>query len=497
MTTRFTFLLASSALALSGCAGGLGGNLPSASEVTPRAITQEDRAQGAQNNRQFLAEFGGAYDGRQAAYVQQVGQKIAFQSGIAQSPGDFTINLLNSPVDNAFAIPGGYVYVTRNLMGLMNNEAELAGVLGHEVGHVAAGHSQSRQSQATKTGLLGVLGQVLVGAVAGDGALGQLGQQIIGTGAQAALAGYSRGQEYQADEFGILYLDRAGYDPLALSSMLASLAAQTSLDARSSGNARTLPAWASTHPDPAARVQRARERAQAMVPTSTGAGVTNREPFLAAIDSMIYDDDPKQGVIRGNEFLHPDLRFRFTAPRGYTMSNSSNAVSVQGQNGQAELRAGGAVSSSNLPNLVAEGFKGFGSNSVQPGQVQRTTINGVPAAYSTASAQTQNGTVDVGVFAYSLNGQGYYFATLAPGGQGFGALAPMLQSFAPLSSADAATIRARVIDVVTVRSGDTASGFANQMAYDTLKMERFMVLNGLSGAGDLRAGQKVKVIRYR
>lgn len=497
MTKFTTLLLAGSALSLTGCAGGLGGNLPSASEVQPRTITQADRQEGAKNNQGLLSEFGGAYEGRQAAYVQQVGQKIAFQSGIAQNPGDFTVNLLNSPVDNAFAIPGGYIYVTRNLMGLMNNEAELAGVLGHEVGHVAAGHSQGRQSRATKTGLLGGLGQILAGVVLGDGALGQIAQQGIGTAAQAALAGYSQGQEYQADEFGILYLDRAGYDPMALSSMLASLAAQTSLDARESGNARSLPQWASTHPDPAARVQRARERAQAIAPTNAGRGVTNREPFLAAIDSMLYDDDPKQGVVRGDSFLHPDLRFRFTAPRGFTIGNSNDAVSVQGQNGAAQLKGAGAVSSSQLPDLVAQGFKSLGSTSLRPGPVQRTTINGIPAAYSTSTVQTQQGNIDVGVFAYSLNGQGYIFVTQAQGGQGFGPFSSMLQSFAPLSSADAASIKARVIDVVTVRSGDTASGFANQMAYDTLKLERFLVLNGLSDAAGLRAGQKVKVVRYR
>ena len=497
MTKRLTLLLAGSALSLTGCAGGLGGSLPAASEVQPRAITQADRQEGAKNNEGLLAEFGGTYDGRQATYVRQVGQKIAFQSGIAQSPTDFTVNLLNSPVDNAFAIPGGYIYVTRNLMGLMNNEAELAGVLGHEVGHVAAGHSQGRQKRATSTGLLGGLGQILSGVLLGDSALGQLAQQGIGTAAQAALAGYSQGQEYQADEFGILYLNRAGYDPMALSTMLASLAAQTSLESRESGNARSLPQWASTHPDPAARVQRARQRAQALTPAGAGGGVLNREPFLAAIDSMLYDDDPKQGVIRGDSFLHPTLRLRFTAPRGFTMSNGPDAVSISGQTGAAQLRGAGAVTSASLPALVTQGYKVFGSDQLQPGPVQRTTVNGIPAAFSTTTVQTQNGALDVGVFAYSLNGQGYYFATQAPGGQGFGALTPMLQSFSGLSAADAASIKARVIDVVTVRSGDTVSGFANQMAYDSLKLERFLVLNGLSDGQGLRTGEKVKVIRYR
>ncbi len=503
MTTRIALALSSATLALTGCAGGLGGgSLADAGQVSPRAITPQDRAEGAKANTEFLAEFGGAYAGNQASYVRQVGQKIAFQSGIAQNANEFNITLLNSPVSNAFAIPGGYVYITRQLTGLLNNEAELAFVLGHEVGHVAAGHNQSRQKRSTTTGLLGLGAQLLSGILLGNGALGQAVGQGIGTVAQGTLLGFSRAQEYQADDLGILYLNRAGYDPFASASALASLALQNDLDARQSGDNRTLPEWASTHPDPAARVQRARERAQTYTPGAATAGATtsgivNRDGFLSAIDSMLYDDDPQQGVVRGSQFLHPVLRFRFTAPQGYTLSNGADAVSVTGQNGQAQLKGGGAVASSALDSYVARVFQGLGSDSIRPGAVQRTTINGVPAAYSVATAQTQQGQIDVGVIAYSLNGQGYHFLTLAPAGQGLGPFNSMVQSFSALSASDAAAVRARRIDVVTVRSGDTASSLAQRMAYDDFKLERFLVLNGIGGNMILQAGQKVKLVVYR
>ena len=500
MTKRITVLLTGTSLALSGCAGGLGGgSLAPASEVRPRAITQADRQEGAQANTEFLREFGGAYDAKPAAYVKQVGQKIAFQSGIANSPSDFTVTLLNSPVSNAFAIPGGYVYMTRQLAGLLNNEAEMAFVLGHEVGHVAAGHSQSRQKRSTTTGLLGVLGQVLASTVLG-GAAGQVVQQGIGGIAQASLLGFSRSQEYQADDLGILYLQKAGYDPFASATALTSLALQNSLDARVTGNSRTLPEWASTHPDPAARVQRARERAQVESAGATSSGITNRAGYLDALDSMLYDDDPQQGVVRGSQFLHPVLRFRFTAPQGYTLANGASAVSVTGQNGQAQLQGGGAVSPSGLDGYVAKVFAGLGGGNggaTQAPPVQRTTINGIPAAYASATAQTQQGNVDVGVVAYSLNGQGYHFVTLAPAGQGLGPFNGMIQSFGPLSASEAASIKARVIDVVTVKSGDTAAGLAQRMAYDSYQLERFLVLNGMTDANALRAGEKVKIVRYR
>ena len=132
-----------------------------------QSISASDKAEGAKAHPQLLAEYGGAVTGPQAAYVETVGKNIAVQSGLSNARGDFTVSLLNSPVNNAFAIPGGYIYVTRQLVALMNNEAELAGVLGHEVGHVAARHAAKRQSAATRNTIIGVLGSVLSGVLLG------------------------------------------------------------------------------------------------------------------------------------------------------------------------------------------------------------------------------------------------------------------------------------------------------------------------------------------
>src|SRR5690606_31340943 len=142
---------------------------------TAQAISSRDRQTGADQHPKLLEEFGGAVSGPQAAYVETVGKTIAVQSGLSHARHDFTAPLLNSPVNNAFAIPGGYVYVTRQLVALMNNEAELAAVLGHEVGHVAARHAAKRQTAATRNQVIGVLGSILSGALLGDSALGQIG----------------------------------------------------------------------------------------------------------------------------------------------------------------------------------------------------------------------------------------------------------------------------------------------------------------------------------
>lgn len=212
------------ALALSGCMGG--GEIPSAS--TP--ITNSEARQGAQYHPQLLAQFGGAMGGSQAQYVEQVGKNIAVQSGLGNARESFTVSLLNFPVNNAFAVPGGYIYTTRQLVTLMNNEAELAGVLGHEVGHVAARHSQRRQQTAQRNSILGVLGAIGSSLLLGDSSLGSTLSRGFLQGSQLLTLSFSRSQELEADDLRIQYLTRAGYDPRAMSTVLASLARRMAYD---------------------------------------------------------------------------------------------------------------------------------------------------------------------------------------------------------------------------------------------------------------------------
>lgn len=483
------------ALVVAGCAAAMGDGASSDAATTPNAISASDKKQGAKAHPELLKEFGGVYDGRQAAYVREIGRNIAVQSGLSNARSDFTVSLLNTPVNNAFAIPGGYVYVTRQLVSLMNDEAELAGVLGHEVGHVAARHSQKRQSAATRNSILGAIGQILVGVVAGDSQLGELLQQGVGTGSQLLTLRFSRSQEYEADDLGIRYLARAGYDPVALSSMLSSLAAQTALDARTAGgDARSVPEWASTHPDPASRVTRAAKNAAAIGSRSK---LRNRDAFLAALDGVTYGDDPQQGVIEGSSFLHPVLRLGFTAPGGFGMQNGSDAVTISGTGAQAQF-SGGRYQG-DLDAYVRSVFQTLagGSGNVSLGGVQRTTVNGLPAAFATARANSSSGQVDVTVFAYEFGpSTAYHFVGLARAGQGQGALSSMYRSVRRLSDSQAGAIKRRQIDVVTVKAGDTLSSLSARMAYPDYRLERFLVLNAFSGNSRLTPGQKVKIVTY-
>lgn len=461
-------------------------------QTAVQAISQSDKQQGAQAHPQLLEEYGGRMAGAQATYVETVGKNIAVQSGLSNARGDFTVTLLNSSVNNAFAIPGGYVYVTRQLVALMNNEAELAGVLGHEVGHVAARHASRRQSAATKNTILGVLGSVLAGAVLGNSGVGGLLQKGLLQGSQMLTLKYSRGQETEADNLGVQYLRKAGYDPRAMSTVLQSLASQNALDAQLMGTSSQVPAWASTHPDPASRVRAALTQAGARP-----AGLTNRDTFLMRISGLMYGDDPKQGVVDGAKFIHPELGLAFQAPTGFYLMNGTRAVSIGGQSGKGEFA--GAAYTGDMDAYIAAVFGGLteqGQPKVAPDQIQRTTVNGIPAAYGAARVTSGSSQVDVVVFAYEFSKtQAFHFMTVSQPGQST-TFNPMFQSMRRISSAEAAAVKPRKLAVITARAGDTVQSLSARMAFDTAKLERFLVLNGLTASSRITAGQKVKLVTY-
>ena len=480
--SRSILALGAAPLALAGCMGG--GAIPSAS--TP--ITQTEAQQGAKYHPELLNEFGGAMTGVHAQYVEQVGKNIAVQSGLGNARESFTVSLLNSPVNNAFAVPGGYIYTTRQLVTLMNNEAELAAVLGHEVGHVAARHSQRRQQTAQRNSILGVLGAIGSSLLLGDSGLGETLSRSFMQGSQLLTLSFSRSQELQADDLGIEYLTKAGYDRRSMGTVLASLAAQNALDARLQGRNASVPEWASTHPDPASRVQ------SAMAKAGAAGGTTNRDTFLTRIDGLLYGDDPAQGMIEGSTFIHSELRLAFTAPQGFYMVNGARAVSIQGQSGQAQMTL--APYSGNLETYVRQQFTALGgkNTTLAPAQMQRTTVNGLPAAYGTARVANGNSQVDVTVFAYEFaRDRAYHFIAIAPAGQA-GTFNAMFQSMRRITRSEATSVVPRKLQVVTVARGDTVASLARRMAYPSAQEERFRVLNGLSSGSGVTPGQKVKLV---
>lgn len=446
-------------------------------------LSASDRREGAAAHPQLVKQFGGAYAGPQARYVESVGRRIAMQSGLSARPEDYTVTLLNSNVNNAFATTGGYVYVTRQLVALMNDEAELAFVLGHEIGHVAGRHSQKR---ATRSGFAQV-GAALLGVLTGSSIIGD----IAGTGAQLYTLDYSRDQEREADSLGVRYLARAGYDPDASGDILAELGAQTALEARLAGkNDREPVGWLSTHPANAERVARIRREAAAI--TATTGRATNRDGFLDAIDGMPYDDDPDQGLIEGTRFRHPGLALAFDAPTGFTLQNSPDAVTgTKSGAGKFTFGAGRGAASTGLAGYAQSVWQGLG---LRAPELRDRQINGNAATVGQTRIQQQGRSLDVSVIAYQWAPDSFYHIIAIAPANGLPTFAPLIESVRRLAPGEIANTRGRHIKVIRVAAGDTVESLAARMAYNDDRIARFAVLNGITPQTRLVSGSRVKLI---
>jgi len=478
---RPIFLFAASATVL----------IPIAVQAQVRSLNEREVIEAQRQHPELVKEYGGAETGPRAAYVEGVGRRVSAFSGVANPGQVYHFTTLNSAVENAFAVPGGYIYITRQLMTLMDDEAELAFVLAHETGHIAANHAQARRSAATRNSILSVLGAIIGSAVGGN-AFGNL----LSQGAQLRTLSFSRDQEYQADTLGTRYMVAAGYDPLGGAEILASLGRADALQLRIQGkSSRSTPEWASTHPNSQNRVQR--EQQLAIQSGRAGKGMRNRDAFLAQIEGLTVDDDPAQGIIEGRSFTHPDLKLQFVVPTGYLMQNSASAVTIEGSAGKAQFSGGGY--SGHLEDYIGRVIYQLtgGRQQLAMPPPRQTTVNGLPAMYTTGRANTSSGSVDVSVIAYRWERDTvYHFVMLTQAGAGIAQFSSMVDSLRRLTAQEAAAIRPRVINVVTVRPGDTVQSLAQRMAYRDFKIDRFSALNGLAANAALAPGQKVKIVVY-
>jgi predicted Zn-dependent protease len=238
-----------------------------------------------------------------------------------------------------------------------------------------------------------------------------------------------------------------------------------------------------------------RALAEAQATGRLGKGIRNRDTFLSEIEGITVDDDPAQGVIEGATFTHPDLRIQFTVPQGYLMSNGADAVTISGSAGKAQFRQGPP----NIDQAISFAYRLLTRDQFQIGYPapQRLTINGMPAAITTARVNTDSGLIDASVAAFQWDSQRvYYFVMLTPGGYGVSPFMSMIRSLRRITPAEAAAIRPRVIHVQTVQPGDTVQSLASRMAYRDFKLERFLSLNGLAANAALKPGQKVKLVVY-
>lgn len=469
----------------------------------PATIASRSRSQqklGDENHQKIIAKYGGVYENpRLNAYINSLGEDLA---GVSEQPREkWTFTVLDNATINAFALPGGYVYVTRGLVALANSEAELAGVIGHEIGHVTAGHSALRQNRgAIATGA--VLGAQILGAVLGANpetlrGIGQLSQAVAG----GFLANYSRDDELAADNLGIRYLARAGYDPYAQADFLESMGEAARLSARAAGK-RYDPNqtdFFASHPATGPRTRRAIEIAQESgVDIPLGAN-RDRPSYLRAVDGVLYGDNPEQGFVRGQDFLHPTLGFAYRSPAGFRIANTPRAVIASNKSGarfvlDSGRNAGGSLTSYIAGEWIAQISKEYRTGDVSRPRSER--INGLEAASATAKVQVNNQVYDMLLVAIRLNGKLYRLTGLSP--QGARLIPRMRQAaktFRRLNAAEAGRLSPRYVDIATVRRGDTVASFARQMNVEDFAEDRFRVLNALEPGEPLRTGQKVKLIR--
>ncbi len=366
----------------------------------------QERQLGAQADQQIRGVYGFYEDEELNRYVDQVGQEVLRESHMRRpdTPAEFRetpfeFRILDSPVVNAFALPGGYVYVTRGLLAHLNNEAQLAVVLGHEIGHVAARHASQRALEQQ-------LGQLVLigGAIAGQELLNLPAQDLLnlgGVAAQLMFLRYSREDERESDDLGVEYAARAGY--------AASEGAEFFRSLRRIGEeeSQALPSFLSTHPDPGEREQTIRSRAATWSQEYEMNRVEQRELY-GALEGAVLGENPRQGYVSDGTFFHPDLQFRFPAPPGFQVINQASQVVMVDEQQQAIQ----VFTIAQQTSAQAAAQQLAGRQDVQVVNSGATRSNDLPAYFIVADAQTDQGQV-IRLLSYYVEHRGNVYNFLA------------------------------------------------------------------------------------
>jgi len=415
-------------------------------------------------------------DAKLEAYVAKLGQSLSQQTNRKQLPWQF--HVVEDPGVNAFALPGGPVYVTRGILGTLTTEAQLAGVMGHECGHIAARHSANQISKATLAQVGLGIGSVLSPQVASL-------SQVASAGLQVLFLKFSRDDESQADKLGFAYMANDGYDARQLVDLFKTLERVSKL----AGGSK-VPEWLETHPDPENREKAAEDRLKEVKIEWTKAKV-NRDGYLAMIDGMVYGEDPRQGFFQGTKFLHPDLKFQVTFPEGWKTQNTPQAVGAISPKQDAIEQL--AMAGKQSPEDTATKF--FSQQGIQRGQAAQVSVNGQHAVAAYFSAQTQQGQIAGLVAFVAYNGTTY--ALLGYTGaqtlqQYDPAFKSFIGSFGPLTDQSAMSVQPAKIQITRINSNMTVEQF-NQRYPSNLRIEELALINGFDDKnGQMQAGQQYK-----
>lgn len=323
--------------------------------------TEREIEMGRDAHPQILQSMGSYPDSALQAYVSGLGQRMAAVSERPNLPWTFTV--VDDPVVNAFALPGGFIYLTRGILAHFDSEAELAAVLGHEIGHVTARHSVNQMSQAQLAQLGLGLGSVFVPEL-------RPFEDAAGAGLQLLFLKFGRDDERQADDLGYRYMTRLGYDPGEMVDVFRMLGR-----ASSDGGGERVPTWLSTHPDPENREGRIRDRIAADT-ADYGGALVRREGYVRSLDGMVFGDDPRQGFFRGEDFYHPELAFHLAFPDGWSTLN--RRASVQAVSPEEDALVALRLAEGDSPRSALRAF--LGQEGIRSGSTSDQDLNGLPAA---------------------------------------------------------------------------------------------------------------------
>lgn len=441
-------------------------------------IASEARV-GAEEHVKIEKTYGKFMTGSVADYVKRVGQKVA--ANTERKDVTYRFNVIDTPMVNAFALPGGYIYVSRGLLALANSEAELAAVLGHEVGHVTARHAAERMSQ----GFLVGLGATAVGIAAGGGAIGE----AVNLGSNLYIKSYSRGQEHQSDELGVRYISRAGYDPKAMASFLKSLDAQSKLDQKEAGKSGGGFNYFSTHPLTAQRVAQASAEATKFAANNTH----NRAAYLTKINGLTYGDSASQGFARGNKFYHTKMGFTFSVPKGSKIINGVSQVAAKHSNGTVIVFDTAKSNADPYQYLTQTWLRNENLSNAE-----NITVNGMRAATASFSGNVDGRAVTVRLVAIEwLAGEIYRFQMAIPknvSSSFMEELKTTTYSLRRLSKSEKNAIRPKKLRVLQASAGATILSMAAKMDVEGDKKEKFLILNGMTANDRIIAGQPYKIV---
>jgi predicted Zn-dependent protease len=416
-------------------------------------------------------------------YVEEIGMRLARASERPALPWHFAV--VDEPAINAFALPGGYIYLTRGILPFLDNEAELAGVLGHEIGHVTARHSAQQYTQATTAGIGVTLLSIFVPEA-------RPFQSLTESALGVLFLKHGRDDELQADELGVRYTANTGWNPAGVAGMLRTLGRLDEAD----GQRRGVPNWLSTHPTPADRVQRLQAVVQKVDRPAVAEAVNDEAQYLRHVDGLVFGDSPTQGIVRNNTFQHPELRLSIAFPQGWDVRNSPTQVLAKAPERDDYLilqlvpNASGSIEQIARGTMANAGFRQLDGG--------RADVNGLDAYVGTYQGQMQ-GLGNVGALAAHIvhDRNVYLLVGLAPAGNFRGAqqeFTQTIRSFTRLSAADAENIRPNRVDLYTVRQGDTWASIAERMGRGAIKPSTLAIMNNRTVNDPPRPGERIKVV---